>query len=210
MTEFDRNRQDAQELLEAALRRASGRKLRLFAVAAARQLMALVPALANKSRRYAVDIAEAYADRNASQTAFAGIQAQMRQDGHADLHVRRLFEAVVGKVASTAAELAMIDFFLVAVNQPSARTEAIVAMQLSMLQEAFSDLMACHTLPPLPANVRKIAGAIYEERAFDRLPILADALEEAGCTDAEVLEHCRGPGPHVRGCWVVDLLLGKE
>ena len=43
-----------------------------------------------------------------------------------------------------------------------------------------------------------------------RLPILADALEEAGCTDADMLAHCRGPGPHVRGCWVVDLVLGKE
>ena len=54
-----------------------------------------------------------------------------------------------------------------------------------------------------------LASAIYAERAFDRLPILADALEEAGCDHADVLAHCRGPGPHVRGCWVVDLLLGK-
>jgi hypothetical protein len=58
--------------------------------------------------------------------------------------------------------------------------------------------------------VWKLANSIYAERAFDRLPILADALEEAGCTDAEILGHCRGPGPHLRGCWVVDLLLGKE
>jgi hypothetical protein len=58
--------------------------------------------------------------------------------------------------------------------------------------------------------VRKLAGAIYEERAFDRLPILADALEDAGCADATILGHCRGPGPHVRGCWVVDLILGKQ
>jgi hypothetical protein len=55
-----------------------------------------------------------------------------------------------------------------------------------------------------------IAQAIYAERAFDRLPILADALQDAGCEDADVLAHCRGPGPHVRGCWVVDLVLGKE
>jgi hypothetical protein len=56
----------------------------------------------------------------------------------------------------------------------------------------------------------KLAQAIYDDRAFDHLPILADALEEAGCTDPAILAHCRGPGPHVRGCWVVDLLLGKK
>jgi hypothetical protein len=59
-------------------------------------------------------------------------------------------------------------------------------------------------------TVRKMAEAIYDDRAFDRLPILADALEEAGCTDRAVLDHCRGSGAHVRGCWVLDLLLGKE
>lgn len=61
----------------------------------------------------------------------------------------------------------------------------------------------------LPPKVVALAQAIYDERAFDRLPVLADGLEEAGCTDADILAHCRGPGPHVRGCWVVDLLLGK-
>ncbi len=54
-----------------------------------------------------------------------------------------------------------------------------------------------------------LASGIYAERAFDRLPILADALEEAGCDHPDVLAHCRGPGPHARGCWVVDGLLGK-
>jgi hypothetical protein len=59
-------------------------------------------------------------------------------------------------------------------------------------------------------TVAALAGAIYDERAFDRLPILADALEEAGCDHPDVLAHCRGDGPHVRGCWVVDLVLGKS
>jgi hypothetical protein len=58
--------------------------------------------------------------------------------------------------------------------------------------------------------VRGLAEATYEERAFDLLPILADALEDAGCSDEALLGHLRGPGPHVRGCWVVDLILGKE
>jgi hypothetical protein len=56
-------------------------------------------------------------------------------------------------------------------------------------------------------TVVKLARGIYDEQALDRLPILADALEEAGCSNPEVLSHCRGPGPHVRGCWVLDLLL---
>jgi hypothetical protein len=59
------------------------------------------------------------------------------------------------------------------------------------------------------ATVTSLATAIYDERAFDRMPILADALEEAGCTIADVLNHCRQQGEHVRGCWVVDLVLGK-
>ncbi len=62
----------------------------------------------------------------------------------------------------------------------------------------------------LTPTVVGIASAIYADRVFDRMPILADALEEAGCTNADVLLHCRGAGPHVRGCWVVDLVLGKE
>jgi hypothetical protein len=57
--------------------------------------------------------------------------------------------------------------------------------------------------------VPKLAASIYDERAFDRLPIQADALEEAGCGEVELLTHLRCPGPHVRGCWAADLLLGK-
>ncbi len=55
-----------------------------------------------------------------------------------------------------------------------------------------------------------LASGIYADRAFDRLPILADALEEVGCDHADVLTHCRGPGPHARGCWVVDGVLGRS
>jgi hypothetical protein len=65
--------------------------------------------------------------------------------------------------------------------------------------------------------VGHLAGAAYEERSLpdgllhgDRIGVLADALEDAGCLDAELLEHLRGPGPHVRGCWALDAILGKE
>jgi hypothetical protein len=59
-------------------------------------------------------------------------------------------------------------------------------------------------------TIPRLARGTYDERAFDRLPILADALEEAGCDDADILGHLRGPGPHARGCWPLDLLLGKS
>jgi hypothetical protein len=62
----------------------------------------------------------------------------------------------------------------------------------------------------LTSIVVALAQAIYDERAFGRMPVLGDALEEAGCGDRDILDHCRQPGEHVRGCWVVDLILGKQ
>ncbi len=62
----------------------------------------------------------------------------------------------------------------------------------------------------LTPQVVALAQAIYDDRAFDSLPILADALEEAGCTNTDILNHCHQGGRHVRGCWVVDLILGKQ
>ena len=59
-------------------------------------------------------------------------------------------------------------------------------------------------------DVLGLALGIYEDRAFDRLPMLADALRDAGCDDEQILGHCQSDGPPVRGCWVVDLVLGLE
>jgi hypothetical protein len=55
-----------------------------------------------------------------------------------------------------------------------------------------------------------LAQEMYDSRDFTNAPLLADMMEDAGCTDPQILEHLRGSGPHVRGCWVVDLLLGKS
>jgi hypothetical protein len=55
-----------------------------------------------------------------------------------------------------------------------------------------------------------LARSMYEERRFEEMPLLGDALEEAGCRDEAILAHCRGPNTHARGCWLVDLLLGKQ
>jgi hypothetical protein len=60
------------------------------------------------------------------------------------------------------------------------------------------------------SKVLELAQAIYDQRSYADLPRLADALEDAGCDNADLLNHCREPGEHVRGCWVVDLLLGKK
>jgi hypothetical protein len=86
--------------------------------------------------------------------------------------------------------------------------------QADLLRDIFGDPSRPVAVDPAwltwnDGAVAKLARAIYEGRTFDRLPIVADALEEAGCTDAALLAHCRRPGGHVRGCWVVDLLLGK-
>jgi hypothetical protein len=81
----------------------------------------------------------------------------------------------------------------------------------SVIRELFGDPQ--HPVAPdgswMTENAAILARTMYESRDFTAMPLLADLLEEAGCP-AAVSEHCRGPGPHVRGCWVVDLLLGKE
>jgi hypothetical protein len=88
-------------------------------------------------------------------------------------------------------------------------------MQTAQLRCMFGNLFRPVTIAPAwlrwnDATVLKLAQSIYDSRDFSLLPILADALEDAGCDNADILAHCRGPGPHVRGCWVVDLLLGKS
>ena len=61
----------------------------------------------------------------------------------------------------------------------------------------------------LTSTVTALAKQMYESRDFSAMPILADALQDAGCDNPDILDHCRGPGPHVRGCFVVDLILQK-
>lgn len=60
------------------------------------------------------------------------------------------------------------------------------------------------------STVAAIARGIYESRDFSPMPLLADALQDAGCENDDILNHCRSAGPHARGCWVIDLILGKN
>jgi hypothetical protein len=90
---------------------------------------------------------------------------------------------------------------------------AAVAAQLApVVRDIFGDPFHPATLDPgwVTADVRGLALAAYRDRSYDRLPILADALADAGCEHEALLAHCRDGGPHVRGCWVVDLVLGKD
>jgi hypothetical protein len=91
---------------------------------------------------------------------------------------------------------------------------AVRSLCLSLLRDLGGNPFRPVTVEPYwlawnHGTVPALARRIYEERAFSDLPILADALEDAGCTDAAILDHCRSEGPHARGCWVLDLLLGK-
>jgi hypothetical protein len=84
-------------------------------------------------------------------------------------------------------------------------------IQADLLRDIFGNPFRPVAVDPrwLTSDVVELARGIYADCAFDRLPILADALQDAGCDHPDVLTHCRCDGPHVRGCWVVDLLLGK-
>jgi hypothetical protein len=97
-------------------------------------------------------------------------------------------------------------------NAHSAQEKVEKRAQTQILRDIFGNPFRPVAFDPAwrSSTAVALATGIYADRAFDRLPILADALQDAGCEDADVLGHCRGPGPHVRGCWVVDLVLGKE
>jgi hypothetical protein len=79
------------------------------------------------------------------------------------------------------------------------------------IRDIFGDLFQTLNLAPswLTSEVVTVAHTMYDARAFDRLPELADALQRAGCDDAALLAHCHEAGQHVRGCWVVDAIQGR-
>jgi hypothetical protein len=92
--------------------------------------------------------------------------------------------------------------------------ESFYASQRQQAQLLIESINPFHSIIRNPTwlttTVTTLAQSIYTDRSFDQLPILADALEEQGCTDAELLRHLRSPEPHVRGCWALDAVLGKE
>jgi hypothetical protein len=181
--------EDPEPMLEFLRGKASDRKLRLFAVACARQQR--LTASSEKARK-AAEAAEQFADGLVTRTS-----------------LRKAYYPIYGGVLTNVvlrsgyAHAEMYVLHGLSVTRP---------VQASVLRDIVGNPFHAVTPDPvwLTSTVVELARGIYAERAFDRLPILADALQDAGCEAAEVLDHCRGPGPHARGCWVVDLLLGKS
>ena len=123
--------------------------------------------------------------------------------GHCYWNIFSLYEHIKEGLAAAAKENRWQD--------DASRREAYEE-QAVLLRDTFGNPFRSAPVDPAwrTPTATAIAQSIYDERRFRDLPILADALEEAGCTNHEVLRHCREPGEHVRGCWVVDLVLGKE
>jgi hypothetical protein len=175
----------------------SERKVRLFAFACCRRIWALIE---DEWSKRAIEVAEAFADGRATgkelraaEEAWAGLMAPAQAASEGD--------AAWAAAAATAA----------AAGEATMAARAERQAQANLLHCIFGNpfrpvaLDAAWRTP----EVLALTQAIYEERTFERMPELVDALEQTGCTDGDLLRHLRGPAPHVRGCWPVDALLGK-
>ena len=202
---------DAVAMLRAANPRATDRRLRLFAAACCRVFWADYNA---RATRDAVETCERFADGRAT----AGELGRARSAAHAAawqaFHATRLggLPAEVPRRMYFAAFMANSPDRLRADPMPLLTTDPALA-------RAAPDLVRCLFGNPFrPAAfdpawrtsaAAGLAACAYDLRAFHDLPVLADALEEAGCDDPVMLAHCRAGGPHARGCWVVDSVLGR-
>jgi hypothetical protein len=192
----------------------SRRKRRLFACACCRLLE---PLLSDPRSRQAIETAEQFAEelrthvelRDARLEAFyAARETRGADDIH---HAARAAQFAVAEDIDLAVE-EVIRCTILAL-WPTRRDE-VQAMQCDIIRDLLGDprrVVRCDAAWRTwnYGTVMKIATTIEAERRFAEMPILADALEEAGCTDREILDHCRVATPHVRGCWVLDHLLGK-
>ncbi len=209
--------------LRTMRRRVKQRKQRLFAVACCRRLQVL---LDDDRTRHCIEVAERYADDratveelNAAETDANELWLRDAADGARSARLWLCAKEVNERLISTFAIAHVFRRQREATNTPfepldGHRTGACPSeeqAQCELIREIFGNLFRKARVDPkwLSETVAALAVGIYEERAFDRMPILADALEEAGCDNAEVLSHCRKDGTHVRGCWVVDLVLAK-
>jgi hypothetical protein len=181
--------------------RSDARKLRLFAVACARLYW---DKLSGPSRRW-VELAEEVAEKGLHE----GHVLDERRKAHARAERSgKITTALASDVLAANPCIAALD---AEYTLRRARVAPLLPrLVLDVFGNPFRPVWAERAwLGWGRGTVPALARSIYDERAFDRMPVLADALEDAGCANSEVLAHCRGEGPHVRGCWVVDLLLGR-
>ena len=201
---------DPLAMLRFLDKRLSDRKFRLFACACCRRFWHM---LSCPPAQPAVEAAERYADGLISGRQLADIACDRWSEIEpiAGISADKVLRAVQAAAAVSRGYRAAIweSFGYIQQVDEDQRAQANLLRDLAGNPYRTPHLQpACLTWND--STVVRIAQAIYDDRAFNHLPILADALEDAGCDDAVLLAHCRGAGPHVRGCWAVDLLLGKE
>ncbi|HYT88796.1 MAG TPA: hypothetical protein VEL76_08820 [Gemmataceae bacterium] len=182
----------------------SDRKLRLFVCACCRRIWHLLP---DERSRKAVEVAERFADTQADAGQLEA--ARVAVWDVSETPVSR-WGAAWGAVCDDALEGAWEGLREAAGWGDTSKVEQ--SEEAPLLRDIFGNPFRPFILNVtwVTPAVTALAQTIYDQRCFQDLPILADALEEAGCTNADILDHLRGPGPHVRGCWAVDLILGKE
>ena len=208
---------DPAPMLEFLKGKASDRQLRLLAVACCR---AVWDSLTHGRSRRAVEMAEQYADGLIDEAGLHRAHS-MAADAVVSYHEvqfrgrrgpNRDGPSLAGWRLSFAADSAHTHKpFLIGRLRPLRHDPDLSLLAPRLIRDIFANPFRPVPLDPawLTSTVVSLAEGVYADRAFDRLPVLADALEDAGCDKAEILAHCRGGGPHVRGCWVVDLVLGK-
>ena len=229
ITEADwENCTDLDSAYYCALPRISGRKVRLFEVACCRRLL---PHLILPASRDALDQLERFADDPPPETEAKAVTAAAR--GAADsLYDHGWVTGATVHWLAASAVVGVADVYRGAVlnaaahavwilnrNPPTTDPEQFEwdldkgedKVQLELLRDIFGNPFRPVALDPSwrTSAVVAVARRMYEARDFDPMPHLADALQDAGCEVGAVLDHCRGPGPHARGCWVVDGVLGR-
>ncbi len=208
---------DAIPMLDI-LKEASRRKLRLFAVACCRLFW---DQLSDQRCREGIEVAERRAEwrvsRNELSAATAALGEVERTARPAEADAAFIISRVAAASALEAAQAATSSYGPEGFEDPEeAAKEGILAdrpRQAQLLRDIFGNPFRPVAVESgwLTSTVVQLAQGIYDDRAFDRLPILADALQDAGCDNEALLGHCRDPQlTHVRGCWAVDLLLGKS
>jgi hypothetical protein len=192
--------------------RVSPRKLRLFMCACCRHMWS---GIAQEAHRRAVEVGEQFADGEVSDEVRAAAYQRGELTIGAGHHCCNACVAVpllVKRVRHHAHSAAGPQYKL---GSREERVEVTRRNQLHnhlLLRDVFADTFQPVSFSPSwrTDDAVALARQMYDSRDFGAMPILADALQDAGCDSEEVLSHCRGPGPHVRGCWVIDLVLGRS